>query len=242
MSEHRLSAIVIERPRGGNRISAKKITGAKKFLTALTQEASVYGFLNPYLLKPYRKTKYLSDHLGPLRRLLRSKVGQPWNQVHSELSQRLDANTMAGRHVLDHVNDYVTQNVDLIDGVPHSRDGGWRRGRVLGAGYHEDFYVHPDTGILCLAAKRPRVQLRVVPANVDKPVDSIYIDRYQRYQKLDDVWYWVKLADVPIGLPVWDVAEKQTVVSRYPGLRYAIEKRQCNKQELKRLRRRHPNV
>jgi hypothetical protein len=141
MSEHRLSAIVIERPRRGYRIAAKKITGAKKFLTALTQEAmDDAGFLNPQLLKPYRKTKYLSDHLGPLRRLLRSKVGQPWNQVHSELSQRLDANTMAGRHVLDHVNDYVTQNVDLIDDVPYSRDGGWRQGRALGAGYHQEFY------------------------------------------------------------------------------------------------------
>jgi hypothetical protein len=150
MSEHRLSAIVIERPRGGNRISAKKITGAKKFLTALTQEASVDGFLNHYLLKPYRKTKYLSDHLGPLRRLLRSKVGQPWNQVHSELNRRLDANTMAGRHVLDHVRGYVTEPVELIDGVPYSR-GGWRHGKIVGTGYHEEFYVHPETGILCAA-------------------------------------------------------------------------------------------
>jgi hypothetical protein len=242
MSEHRLSAIVIERPRGGNRIPAKKITGAKKFLTALTQEAMDEGFLNPRLLKPFRKTKYLSDHLSPLRRLIRSKVGQPWDQVYSELSRRLDANTMAGRHVLDHVDDYVTQHVDLIDGVPHSRDGGWRRGRVLGAGYHEEFYVHPDTGMLCLAAKRPRVKFRVVPDAATQPVDVIIIDRYQRYQKIDDVWYWVKLADVPIGLPVWDVAEKQTVLSRYPGLYYAVEKRQCNKPELKRLRSKYPQI
>jgi hypothetical protein len=233
MSEHRLSAIVIERPRGGNRISAKKITGAKKFLTALTHEATVDGLLSPYLLKPYRKTKYLSDHLGPLRRLLRSKVGQQWNQVHSELSQRLDANTMAGRHVLDHVRDYVTEHVEMIDGVPHSRDGGWRRGRFLGTGYHEEFYVHPDTGMLCLAARR-------VPDAVAQPVDVIVTDRYQRYQKIDNVWYWVKLADVPIGRPVWDVAEKQTVLSRYPGLDYAVEKRQCNKPELKRLRGKYP--
>ncbi len=242
MSEHRLSEIVIERPRGGCRIPARKITGAKKFLTALTHEAEVDGFLNPYLLKPYRKTKYLSDHLGPLRRLLRSKVGQPWDQVHSELSQRLDANTMAGRHVLDHVRDYVTEHIEMIDGVPHSREGGWRYSRILGTGYHEEFYVHPETGILCLAAKRPRISLRVVPDDWVEPVDAIRIDRYQRYQKLDDVWYWVKLADVPIGQPVWDVADKQTVLSRQPGLRYAIEKRQCNKQELKRLRQKHPNV
>jgi hypothetical protein len=242
MSEHRLSEIVIERPRGGCRIPARKITGAKKFLTALTHEATVDGLLNPYLLKPHRKTKYLSDHLGPLRRLLRSKVGQPWDQVHSELNQRLDASTMAGRHVLDHVRDYVTENVELIDGVLYSRDSCRRYRRTLGIGYHDEFYVHPETGILCVVPKHCRTQYRPNSAQPIVPQDHLPIDRYQRYQKIDDVWYWVKLADVPIDQPVWDVAEKKTVMSRYSGLRYAIEKRQCNKQELKRLRQKHPNV
>jgi hypothetical protein len=52
MSEHRLSEIVIERPRGGRRISLKKVTGNKKFLHQLTQEASEDGLLQPHLLKP----------------------------------------------------------------------------------------------------------------------------------------------------------------------------------------------
>jgi hypothetical protein len=148
MSEHRLSEIVIERPRGGRRISLKKVTGNKKFLHKLTQEASEDGLLQPYLLKPRQKTKYLSDHLNPIRRLLKSKVGQPWNQVHSELSRRLDANTMTGRHVLDHVRNYVTEHVEFVDGVLYAKDG-WRH-RPLRAGYYGQFYVHPETGLLCL--------------------------------------------------------------------------------------------
>ena len=39
MSEHRLSEIVIERPRGGWRISLKKVTGFKKQLYKITQDA-----------------------------------------------------------------------------------------------------------------------------------------------------------------------------------------------------------
>lgn len=150
MSEHRLSEIVIERPRGGRRISLKKVTGNKKFLHKLTQEASEDGLLQPYVLKPRRKTKYLTDHLNPIRRLLKSKVGQPWNQVHSELSRRLDANTMTGRHVLDHVRDYVIEHVEFVDGILYAKDG-WRH-RPLRAGYYAQFYVHPETGLLCLVS------------------------------------------------------------------------------------------
>jgi len=72
MSEHRLSEIVIERPRSGMRISLKKLKGFKKQLYKLTEDASQGGLLSPYLIKPRNKSKYLSDHLGPLRRFLRA--------------------------------------------------------------------------------------------------------------------------------------------------------------------------
>jgi hypothetical protein len=242
MSQHRLNEIVIERPRGGMRIPLKKVTGTQKFLYQLTQEAINEGLLRPYLIKPRKKTKYLSDHLNPLRGLLRSKVGQPWNQVHSELSRRLDANTMTGRHVLDHLRNYVTEKVVIIDGVPYARDRTWRRGNPLGSGYHEEFYVHPETGILCLAPKRSRLRYRVIAKDAVSPKDAIPVDRYHRYQKINDVWYLVTLADLPGHLPVWDVVEKAIVRSKELGRRYAIDKRQCSKQELKNLRRQHAAV
>jgi hypothetical protein len=113
MSEHRLSEIVIERPRGGMRISLKKLKGFKKQLYKLTEDTSQDGLLSPYLIKPRNKSKYLSDHLGPLRRFLRSHVGPPWNDAYSKLCQQLDSNTMAGQHVLSHVWDYVERHVEL---------------------------------------------------------------------------------------------------------------------------------
>ena len=56
MSEHRLSKIVIERPRGGMRISLKKLKGFKKQLYKLTEDTSQDGLLSPYLIKPRNKS------------------------------------------------------------------------------------------------------------------------------------------------------------------------------------------
>lgn len=41
-----------------------------------------------------------SDKLGPARRWLRSQVGRPWNKVTSDLLQRFDVRTTAGRHIV----------------------------------------------------------------------------------------------------------------------------------------------
>lgn len=45
-----------------------------------------------------------SDKLGPAQRWMRSQVGRPWAKVRSELFQRFDSRTTAGRHILfDHL-------------------------------------------------------------------------------------------------------------------------------------------
>jgi hypothetical protein len=48
--------------------------------------------------------RQFNDKLAPGRRWLRSQVGRPWDQVRSELFQRFDTRTTAGRHILfDHL-------------------------------------------------------------------------------------------------------------------------------------------
>jgi hypothetical protein len=232
MSEHRLSEIVIERPRRGMRISLKKVTGYKKALYKLTRDAiDGEGPFNAYFIKPHHKTKYLNDHLNPIKRLLRSKVGQPWNEVHSELNTRLDANTMAGRHVLDHVRDYVIEHVEMIDDVPHRkahRRSHWQSA-ILGTRHDDEFYVHPETGILCLASRSCDVKGFKPPSYKPTRDDYLAIDRDHHYQKIDDLWYHITLAQAPAE-PVWDAVKKEIVNA--PGSRYAIAKRQCNKHEI----------
>ncbi|MGC4086661.1 MAG: hypothetical protein QM756_01955 [Polyangiaceae bacterium] len=51
---------------------------------------------------PTRKHVYreFDDKLSPAFRWLSSQVGRPWSKVYSELRQRFDSRTTAGRHIL----------------------------------------------------------------------------------------------------------------------------------------------
>jgi hypothetical protein len=237
MSEHRLSEIVIERPRRGMRISLRKRKGFRKQLNQLTEDATQDGLLSPYLIKPWNKSKYLTDHLGPLRRFLRSHVGHPWDDVYSLLCQQLDTSTMTGQHVIGHVWDYVERHVELIDGIPYRKldsflySGDRRR---LDEHYRDQFYVHPETGILCVSKQKPRKQKPTEP-----PRDWVGLDAYNQYHQLDGIWYLITFWEFP-------GSSSETVRDVLKGLIsrrdaewmngqhvYAARKRQCNKKEIR---------
>lgn len=214
MSEHRLDRIVIERPRGGWRSSLKKVTGNKKYLEEITDVACTDGLLTPYLIKPRRKTKWFSDCLGPLYRWLRSKTGQNWDDVYSELCQILDITTLSGKHILSHVWGYVEREAVLVDGIVYNR----QYQRQLGS-WHEELFVHPETRILCIANK-----VRKIPPK--KPDDFVAIDDYHHYRKLDGIWYLIELADM-------EELEVTKYYSHVKKWKYTASKRQCNKKQIK---------
>ena len=230
MSEHRLSEIVIERPRSGRRVSLKKQTGFKKQLDYITQEASEDGLFNSYLIKPRNKSKYLSDHLGPLRRFLRSKVGKPWNDVYSELCDRLDSSTMAGQHVLAHVDDYVERHVELIDGVPHYKS---RRHIPLTNWRYIQLYVHPETGILCDVKDTAADAIASSPKTKEE-VDVITLNEFHQYRKIDGLWYFITYRELPEFGFAFDVVYKVKISHKnYRIPLYPAHKKQCNKREIR---------
>lgn len=237
MSEHRLSEIVIERPRSGMRISLRKIKGYRQQFDGLTEE----GPLSPYLIKPRKKTKYLSDHLGPLRRFLRSQVGQPWDEVYSKLCQRMDSSTMAGQHVLSHVWQYVERHVDLIDGIPYSKPHAYSRIR-LDRCRGDQFYVHPQTGLLCASEKISRTQTQTQPRNV------VTLDDHHQYHQVNEIWYLITFKPFP-PLPedtAFDVLQGLIARSQARAIGgqtvYAAQKRQCSKKEIQLIRNRLSNA
>jgi hypothetical protein len=225
MSEHRLKEITIERPRSGMRISSRRLKGVHKTLDRLTNLATEDGLLSPYLIKVRGKTKSFSDHLAPLRNFLHSKVGQPWNQIYSELCQSLDGRTLSGQHILSHLWGYVERYVEIIDGVPYRKPSIYR-GRELGGWRYDDFYIHPDTGLLCLAERTPKVPPK-------KRDDLIELDSNHHYRKLDGIWYQIAIADIPAFGYVWDVILRASVSKERNGSTYAAQKRQCNKKEVR---------
>jgi hypothetical protein len=234
MSEHRLNEIVIERPRGGSRISSKSIKGTKKMLNKLTEEAGDDGLFRPYLIKVKNKTKWLSDHLGPLRRLLHSKVGQPWNDVYHEICQRLDRNTTLGQHVIDHVWDYVERDIEMIDGVPYRKTcAGYRECQLLNRWRCSQLYIHPETGVLCLVERS-----RKSPLKETQRQDIVEIDRDRYYRNLNGIWYEITFCDFPSLEKVRDAIFKEFITPQiawkeYDRKVYAASKRQCSKREIK---------
>ena len=232
MSEHRLNEIVIERPRSGMRLSSTKVKGFQKSLYKLTKIATEDGLLSPYLIKTKTRTKYLSDHLGPLRRLLRSKVGKPWDEVYSELRKRLDFITVTGLHVLSHVWDFVYKDVEIIDGEVYVKPGTRRFGGGFG-GRTDRFYVHPETGILCFFESFPSTWQPKTTIRSEK----IAIDAYHEYHKINDFWYEVEFKDFPPVVIARDVVLEKQISRRdcwlfYRKEVYAVKKQLCRQDEL----------
>lgn len=86
--------------------------------------------------------KEFTDLIGPLEKFLFSRVGQPWNDVWSEICAVLKGNGLQAQHVKGHVK-------QMVGGIPHSgetyfRDDDWF---APGSRYGRCVYVDED-GIL----------------------------------------------------------------------------------------------
>lgn len=56
-----------------------------------------------------RKAREFNDKLNPVLRWLEAQVNRPWDKVRSEIADKFDSRTLAGRHVLDHIRGFVTR-------------------------------------------------------------------------------------------------------------------------------------
>lgn len=97
-------------------------------------------------------TKFQTDNLKPLVRYLESKQGKFWDKVYSELSKKMDKNTMLGQHLFDHLMDFVTVDVCIESGrIMDLSHGG---AREVFSGFYPSFYVHPKSGVLLKVKKK----------------------------------------------------------------------------------------
>lgn len=141
------------------------------------------------------RTKYLNEHLGPLRRYLDAQVGRPWDKVFSEICRHIDRSSAVQDHVRDHVERYVVRNVLLVDGVPCSGEGDWNHGRPLSEMWHRFWYVCPRTGLLRRneVSPRPRYRERPKPA----PPVHVRVSELLQCRFHHGVWHLVTLAPLP---------------------------------------------
>lgn len=97
----------------------------------------------------YRQ-KMFGENLNPLWRFLKKRVGQPWNDVYSEICVTLDCRTTIQYHVFQHLS------FDVCTKTKRTHDGRVMRwSEVHGyCDYENSFYVDPDTGVLMVGTHR----------------------------------------------------------------------------------------
>lgn len=128
--------LLVERPRGGRRLRHQRVNlRGVRDLDDLPKRLSI-AHDNP-------RSKWLSENLEPLARLLERRVGMKWDSVYSEIREHVRFDNPIQLHVLQHLWQFVERHVVMIEGVPH-------RSPCLRplSGYPRSFYVCPSTGIL----------------------------------------------------------------------------------------------
>ncbi len=141
-----MAKVVTERPRRGHANASRKTSEPR--IRRFDPENEYDG---PTRLPVARRRQYgykakeFSDLIGPLKRFLRSCIGQPWARVHSELSRKLDRRGLAGRHIWGHVMHEIETDCCIgEDRLAYSNRRRYRHGEDPVRG----LYVHPKTGLI----------------------------------------------------------------------------------------------
>jgi hypothetical protein len=186
--------------------------------------------------------KWLNENLQPLVRFLRSRVGRRWDDVHSEIAARISCKSAVQKHVLDHLRDYVVENVRIVGTTVQYIRYHWYQ-PLESVGMRFRFYVDPDTRELCLAPVASRKRKVKEEADLDRRVLSA--DRELR--RIHGVWYEVEVAPIPrdpsARATCFDVLERTTldggsynagarVNLLWQTARYAVKKRQLSTREI----------
>lgn len=171
-----MAKVIVERPRVGSRAPSRK-KGYRKYI----QQTGIDNLprREPLLGRWRGKGRWLNEHLGPMRRFLRSNVGRPWNKVHQELCEHVSFDNPMQSHVLTHVFDYVQQHVEVRGREVFSLDR-WRRGRALQPG---TMYICPATGLLKLV-RAP------IPS---RPPERIGLGKLLQYHRRDGAWWELRM-------------------------------------------------
>jgi hypothetical protein len=142
----------------------------------------------------------------------RSRLGQPWSKIHSEMSKEFDRRTYAGYQFWKMVEWEVAQNVWIGAATGTVYEPAARYGDLAVNG----FYVHPWTGVLCFQKCPPRSK--------EKPKEAtrIIIDDRRALQKIEGIWYYTEYTKESYGAYAsylrpstdWNITKKRQLNSK----------------------------
>jgi hypothetical protein len=220
-----MAKIIVERPRHNSGRAKGRV---RKLQRIPLEEQPLFEGIGR---KWSGRSKSLNENLAPLRRFLRSRLGCSWNDVNSEMRERINLRSAVQLHIWQHVEQYVCIHPIVVGG---KYIGDW--GRRM----HQEFYVNPQSGLLLENPDRTCKRDR----RVDEPSEYVVIDKWTQCRKIKGNWFCVKLKPLPRDLAAtWDVVFKcpcDRVTPRglwkaYGVEAYAAEKRQMNRKEIMRM-------
>jgi hypothetical protein len=142
-----MDKVLCERPRGGARLRRRRryrgpLEEAPRFESSSRNRGG---------------SKWLSEHLGPLRRWLLAQAGRTWDAVYSELRANISPNNAVQLHIWQHAEHYVARHVELVRGKPHHVAARyWEPHGAPVSSRRCPVYVCPKTGILRRTPVTPR--------------------------------------------------------------------------------------
>lgn len=224
-----MAKVIVERPRFGSRLPSRK-KGYRKMLQLMGDQLPAR---EPMLGHWGGKERSFNEHLGPMRRYLRSQIGRPWNKVHQDLCEYVSFDCVVQKHVLTHVDDYVQRLVSRVDGRICYAEG-YRRSLELRPGA---MYVCPESGLL----------KAVPPTRKRLAIQKVMGAGLVQFLLRDNLWWEVRLRNLPPSPgDLWDAWLEKSVGSitqtecrdSYGGSLMAISKRLLKPAEVKALYRR----
>jgi hypothetical protein len=194
---------------------------------------------NEGMRRPHINRKSLSDLLGPLRKFLVRRVGRRWDDVHSEICERISPDSTVQLHILGHIEDLIeTKTVLAPDGRIETRGRHHWRPMYIDERPGQ-LYVHPVTGLVCRTPEA-RIPWRHHPKPPEPERKAIGPER--ELWKKDGIWYWAVFAE---AAPRLTFAVDGTNWAHFPidcftgsqvplDARYRVGKRQVSRRDLRR--------
>jgi hypothetical protein len=111
--------------------------------------------------QPHKDRKRFGEHLGPLRRWLRSQIGRPWSDVYGEACAVIKPDSVVRNHIKFHLLQFVQRYTFMRDRRVWCFTTHWSRNEIPvdeAASRWSPFYVHPESGLLCEVISRRRAR------------------------------------------------------------------------------------
>lgn len=140
-------------------------------------------------MSPMVHTKYFGEHLGPLKRFLRSRIGFRWDDVYSEISAVFPKKNAVLIHIYQHLWGYVARHCFTgEDGLLYTME---RWGRPVAVTERSFIVYVDDDGYVRPAPRKARKQKATVTAS------DFFEKAGQLFIKLGNSVYKPELSDKP---------------------------------------------